>query len=414
MKAERFIANRLTDPKQSKGSLSKPFVKIATISVALSLAVMIIAVAIVTGFKKQISEKTIGFGSHIQIINYDRNLSYETVPISSNLDFLEEIKAIKGIRHIQKFAIKPGIIKTDTDIQGIVLKGASTDFDWSFFKKNLTEGSILSLSDSVTNNGAIISSTTSQLLSLKVGDTFDMFFVQEPPRVRRFTVEGIYNTQMAEFDKLFVICDLRHIQRLNGWEPDQVTGLEILVDDFNRVHRIALDVDDIVAFNFLSDGSRLRVQSILEKYPQIFDWLGLQDINVVVLLVLMLTVAGINMIAGLLIIILERTNMIGVLKALGAENRLIQKIFIIQSGHIIAQGLLWGNLIGISLALVQLHFGILKLDEANYYLSTVPINLDIIHILLLNLGTFITILTIMLIPSMAISRISPDKTIKFE
>lgn len=414
MKAERFIANRLTDPKQSKGSLSRPFVKIATISVALSLAVMIISVAIVTGFKKQISEKTIGFGSHIQIINYDRNLSFETVPISSNLDFLEEVKAIKGIRHIQKFAVKPGIIKTDTDIQGIVLKGASTDFDWSFFKKNLTQGSILSLSDSVTSNGAIISSTTSQLLSLKVGDTFDMFFVQEPPRVRRFTVEGIYNTQMAEFDKLFVICDLRHIQRLNGWEPDQVTGLEILVDDFDRVHRIALDVDDIVAFNFMADGSRLRVQSILEKYPQIFDWLGLQDINVVVLLVLMLTVAGINMIAGLLIIILERTNMIGVLKALGAENRLIQKIFIIQSGHIIARGLLWGNLIGISLALVQLHFGIFKLDEASYYLSTVPINLDIIHIVFLNLGTFATILTIMLIPSMAISRISPDRTIKFE
>lgn len=381
---------------------------------ALSLAVMIISVAIVTGFKKQISEKTIGFGSHIQIINYDRNLSFETVPISSNLDFLEEVKAIKGIRHIQKFAVKPGIIKTDTDIQGIVLKGASTDFDWSFFKKNLTQGSILSLSDSVTSNGAIISSTTSQLLSLKVGDTFDMFFVQEPPRVRRFTVEGIYNTQMAEFDKLFVICDLRHIQRLNGWEPDQVTGLEILVDDFDRVHRIALDVDDIVAFNFMADGSRLRVQSILEKYPQIFDWLGLQDINVVVLLVLMLTVAGINMIAGLLIIILERTNMIGVLKALGAENRLIQKIFIIQSGHIIARGLLWGNLIGISLALVQLHFGIFKLDEASYYLSTVPINLDIIHIVFLNLGTFATILTIMLIPSMAISRISPDRTIKFE
>ncbi len=414
MRVERFIANRLTDPKQSKGSLSRPFVKIATISVALSLAVMIIAVAIVTGFKREISEKTIGFGSHIQIINYDRNLSYETVPISSNLDFLEEVKAIKGIRHIQKFAIKPGIIKTENDIQGIVLKGASTDFDWSFFNKNLTEGSILSLNDSVTSNGAIISSTTSQLLSLKVGDTFDMFFVQEPPRVRRFNVEGIYNTQMAEFDKLFVICDLRHIQRLNGWEPDQVTGLEILVDDFDRVHRIALDVDDIVAFNFLSDGSRLRVQSILEKYPQIFDWLGLQDINVVVLLVLMLTVAGINMIAGLLIIILERTNMIGVLKALGAENRLIQKIFLIQSGHIIARGLLWGNLIGISLALVQLQFGIFKLDEASYYLSTVPINLDIIHIMFLNLGTFFAILTIMLIPSMAISRISPDRTIKFE
>ena len=414
MKAERFIANRLTDPKQAKGNLSRPFIRIASFAVALSLAVIIIAVAVLTGFKNEISEKTIGFGSHIQIINYDRNMSFETVPISNQQDFLPEIKKVKGVQHVQQFAVKPGIIKTDSDIQGVVLKGVSTDFDWSFFKKNLTEGSILGLNDSTTTNGVIISSTTSKLLKLEVGNTFDMFFVQEPPRVRRFTVEGIYNTQMAEFDKLFVICDLKHIQRLNGWEPDQITGLEILVDNFDNVHKIALDVDDIVAFNFLSDGSRLRVQSILEKYPQIFDWLGLQDINVIVLLVLMLTVAGINMIAGLLIIILERTNMIGILKALGAENRFIQKIFIIQSGHIILRGLFWGNLIGISLSLLQFHFGIIKLSEANYYLSTVPINLNVIHIILLNLGTFGVTIAMLLIPSMVVSHISPDKTIKFD
>jgi lipoprotein-releasing system permease protein len=219
---------------------------------------------------------------------------------------------------------------------------------------------------------------------------------------------------MAEFDKLFVICDLKHIQRLNGWKPTQATGLEILIDNFRRINEITWDVDDIVAFNFLEDGSRLRVVSIIEKYPQIFDWLGLQDINVVILLTLMLAVAGINMIAGLLIIILERTNMIGVLKALGADNRFIQKIFIIQSGHIIARGLFWGNLIGIALALVQLHFGLFKLDEASYYLSTVPINLDVIHILLLNIGTFLVTIAMLLIPSLVISRISPDKTIKFE
>jgi len=414
LKAERFIANRLTDPKQGKGNLSRPFVRIATIAVAVSLAVMIIAVAILTGFKNEISEKTIGFGSHIQIINYDRNLSFETVPIDSQLDFLPQINEIAGIRHIQRFGLKPGIIKTQTDIQGIVLKGVDADFDWSFFKSNLTEGQIITHSDSSTSNETIISKSISQLLNLKIGDTFDMFFVQEPPRFRRFTVTGIYNTQMAEFDKLFVICDLKHIQKLNGWEPNQVSGIEILIDDFEEINSITNKIDDIVSYHFLNDGTRLRVQSIVEKYPQIFDWIGLQDTNAIVLLVLMMAVAGINMIAGLLIIILERTNMIGILKALGAENRFIQKIFLIQSGHIIVRGLFWGNLLGISLALIQLKFGIVKLDEANYYLSTVPINLDIINILLLNIGTFVLTIAMLLIPSMVILHISPDKTIKFE
>jgi lipoprotein-releasing system permease protein len=414
LKAENFIANRLISPKEGKSSLSRPFIRIATIAIALSLAVMIISVAILTGFKNEIAEKTIGFGSHIQILNFDRNLSFETVPISSNQDFLPEIEKIKGIRHIQVFAVKPGIIKTDTDIQGIVLKGVGLDFDWSFFQKTLKDGNILSLNDSTTSNGAIISRTTASLLRLKVGDTFDMFFVQEPPRVRRFTVEGIFDSQMSEFDRLFVLCDLRHIQRLNGWEADQITGFEILIDNFNNIESITWEVEDIVAFNFLSDGSRLRVQSIVEKYPQIFDWLGLQDLNVIILLVLMLAVAGINMISGLLIIILERTSMIGILKALGAENRFIQKIFIIQSGHIIIRGLIWGNLIGLSIAFAQFHFGIIKLDEASYYLSTVPINLDIIHILMLNLGTFLVTISMLLIPSLVVSHISPDKTIKFE
>lgn len=414
MKIEHFIANRLTNPAGGKGSLSRPFVKIATTAVAVSLTVMIISVAVVTGFKNEITEKTIGFGSHIQIVNYDRNISYETIPISSNHVFLPEIQEIQGIRHIQVFAVKPGIIKTESDIQGVVLKGVSTDFDWSFFKKSLTEGNTLSFNDSSASNGVIISKTTALLLQLKIGDTFDMFFVQDPPRIRRFTVEGIFDSQMAEFDRLFVICDIRHIQRLNGWGDDQITGFEILINNFNNIQDITYQVEDIVAYNFLSDGSRLRVVSIIEKYPQIFDWLGLQDLNVIILLILMLAVAGINMVSGLLIIILERTSMIGILKALGAENRFIQKIFLIQSGHIIVNGLFWGNLVGISLALLQSHFGIIKLDEANYYLSAVPINLDLIHIFLLNLGTFAITLIMLLVPSLVISHISPDKTIKFE
>lgn len=414
MKTENFIANRLTSRKEAKENLSRPFIGIATIAVALSLGVMIIAVAIITGFKNEISEKTIGFGSHIQILNFDRNISFETTPINSNQEFIPELLSIDGIKHIQPFAVKPGIIKTDTDIQGVVLKGITKDFDWSFFQKNLKQGNILSLNDSTTSNNVVISKTLSLLLSLDIGDKFDMFFVQEPPRFRRFTVEGIYDSQMAEFDRLFLICDLKHIQQLNGWSSNQVTGLELVINDFKKIQDLTLRVEDIVAFQFLEDGSRLRVQSIIEKYPQIFDWLGIQDLNVIILLVLMVAVAGINMISGLLIIILERTHMIGILKALGAENRLIRNIFLIQSGHIIARGLLWGNIIGIGLCLLQHYSGIIKLDEANYYLSTVPINLNALHIVIINVGTFVVTIGMLLIPSMVISRISPDKTIKFE
>ena len=414
MNIEHFIAQRLNSPSGGSRNLSRPFIRIATVAVALSLAVMIISVGVIIGFKKEITEKTIGFGSHIQIVNYDSNISFETNPIESDLEFIPDIKAIRGVRHIQVFAVKPGIIKTDSDIQGVVLKGVSHDFDWSFFKKNLVDGQILSLPDSAISNDAIISKATSLLLKLKVGDSFDMFFVQEPPRVRRFAVSGIFDSQMTEFDRLFVLGDIRHIQRLNGWEQDQVTGFELLIDDFKEINNITYQVEDIVIFNFLEDGSRLRVMNIVEKYPQIFDWLGLQDINVVVLLALMLIVAGINMISGLLIIILERTNMIGLLKALGAENRVIRNIFLIQSGQIVARGLLWGNIFGLAIAFIQIRFGIIKLDPENYYLSTVPIDINLINIILLNLGTFLLTLTMLLVPSMVISRISPDKTIKFD
>lgn len=414
MKTESFIAHRLSNPKEAKRSLSRPFVKIATFAVAISVAVMIITIAIVIGFKSEISEKTIGFGSHIQITNLDRNTSFETTPIRSTQAFIPSVLETEGVKHIQPFAVKPGIIKTTNDIQGVVLKGINSEFDWSFFQKNLKQGEILTLADSVTSNGVVISQTLSLLLSLSIGDKFDMYFVQEPPRFRRFTVEGIYDTQMAEFDKLFILCDLKHIQQLNGWEADQVTGLEILVDDFRKIQELTYEVEDLVAFQFLDDGSRLRAQNIIEKYPQIFDWLALQDLNVIILLVLMIAVASINMISGLLIIILERTQMIGTLKALGAENRFIRNIFIIQSGHIILKGLLWGNLIGIGLALIQHYFGIIKLDEANYYLSTVPIHLSAIHIILVNIVTFALTIAMLLIPAMVISRISPDKTIKFE
>lgn len=414
MNLENFIAKRLMSKGSGSGNLSRPFIRITTIAVALSLAIMIISIAIVTGFKKEISEKTIGFGSHIQILNYDSNLSYETRPISNNQDCIPKIKAIKGIRHIQQFALKPGIIQTDTDIQGVVLKGIEPDFDWSFFKKNLIAGDVFQLSDTSTTNKTVISKSLAQLLKLKVGDKFAMHFVQDPPRVRRFTVSGIYDTKMGEFDKVFILGDIRHVRKLNDWKDDQISGFEILVDDFDRIEDLTLQVDDIAGLVFFDDGSKLKVQSIIQKYPTIFDWLGLQDMNTIILIVIMLFVAGINMISGLLIIILERTNMIGVLKAMGGTNSLIRRIFLIQSGFIIVRGLIFGNLFGLALCILQKEFGFIKLDEASYYLSTVPINLNALHIILLNIGTFIVTLAMVVIPSMVVSRISPEKTIKFD
>ena len=416
MNLENFIAKRLMSKSSGSGNLSRPFIRITTIAVALSLAIMIISVAIVTGFKKEISEKTIGFGSHIQILNYDGNHSYETRPISKNQECLPKIRAIKGIRQIQGFALKPGIIKTDTDIQGVVLKGIGPDFDWSFFKKSLIAGEIFELSDTVTTNKTLISKTLSLLLRLKVGDKFQMYFVEKEkiPRVRMFTVSGIYDTKMGEFDKVFVLGDIRHVRKLNDWTDDQISGFELLVDDFDRIEDLALQVDDIAGLIFFEDGSKLKVQSIIEKYPTIFDWLGLQDLNAIILIVIMIVVAGINMISGLLIIILERTKMIGVLKAMGAANPLIRRIFLIQSGRIVLRGLIFGNLVGLAICLIQKEFGILKLDEASYYLSTVPIYLNAFHILLLNIGTFIVTIAMLVVPSMVISRISPEKTIKFD
>jgi len=375
---------------------------------------MIISIAVVTGFKKEISEKTIGFGSHIQILNYDGNRSYETQPISKNQDCLPKVKAINGIHHVQIFALKPGIIKTDTDIQGVVIKGIGPDFDWGFFKRSLVEGEVFELSDTVTTNKTLISKSLALLLRLKVGDKYAMFFVQNPPRQRLFTVSGIYDTKMSEFDKVFILGDIRHIQKLNDWKEDQISGFEILVDDFDNIEDMTLQVDDIAGLVFFEDGSRLKVQNIIEKYPTIFDWLGLQDINAIILIVIMVVVAGINMISGLLIIILERTKMIGVLKAMGAANPLIRRIFLIQSGIIVIRGLIFGNLIGLAICIIQKEFGIIKLDEASYYLSTVPIHLNVIHILLLNIGTFVVTIAMLVVPSMVISRISPEKTIKFD
>jgi lipoprotein-releasing system permease protein len=389
-------------------------VGIATFGIALGLAVMIVAVAIVTGFKNEISGKVIGFGSHIQLVNMDSNTSYETTPVNKNLPIIDEIRKLPEVNLVQSFAIKAGIIKTEENIQGAVLKGVGSDFDWSFINKNLVEGEPLNISDSIRTDKVILSESVASLLDLKVGDSFNMYFIQDPPRARRFDISGLYRTSLVEFDKLYVYADIRHLQRLNNWTSDQVSGFEVMLHSIRDAEPATEQIREITAIDFTNEGSMLRVVPIQEKYSQIFDWLNLQDMNVIIIIVLMLVVAGFNMISGLLILILERTNMIGILKGLGAVDASIRKIFLYQSGYLAIKGLLWGNLIGLLICFLQYRFNLITLDPESYYLDTVPINLNLVHILLLNLGTLASTFLFLIIPSMIIARVSPEKSIRFE
>lgn len=399
--------------KKGRRNFSRSIVAIATFGIALGLTVMIVAVAIVTGFKQEISNKVTGFGAHIQILNLDSNLSYETMPVPAALDALEQVRMMKEVKNVQSFAIKAGIIKTGEEIHGAVLKGVDTQYDWEFISSHMTEGEVFTLSDSLRSKQVVISLSAANLLNLDVGDKFTMYFIQEPPRARTFEIAGIYSTSLEEFDRLYIYADIKQVQRLNDWHEGEVSGHEVLLYEMAELDQVSEAIRDMVAIDFLEDGSRLKVETIRQKYTQIFDWLKLQDMNVLVLILLMLIVAGFNMISGLLILILERTNMIGILKGLGTTNASVRKIFLYQSAYLTVVGLFWGNLIGVSICLAQKYLGIISLDPSSYYLDTVPINLNLVHILLLNLGTMAITFLFLLLPSMIISRISPDKSIRF-
>lgn len=414
MRTGLFISRRLIKEQKGSTSFSRPINIIVITGIALGLTVMILSISILTGFKKEIRNRIAGFSGHIQVLNFDSNYSYETVPVSGNQEFISKLHDHQSIQNIQTFATKAGIIKTDDNIQGVVLKGVGPDYNWDFFESSLTEGSILSLNDSTRSTGVIISSQVCRLLNLELNDDFAMYFVQDPPRMRRFTIKGIYETSVEQMDKIYVLCDINQIRRLNAWEEDQVSGFEIILKDFDDIDIMTFVVRDAIGYRFEEGQDQLKVTNIRLKYPQIFDWLGFQDTNVVTILVLMLLVAGFNMISGLLILILEKTNFIGILKAVGSNNGLIRKIFLYQAAYLIINGLAWGNIIGIGLAVLQKKLELISLDPSSYYLSTVPINLNLIHILLLNLGTMAIILIMLIIPSRLISRISPVKAIRFD
>ncbi len=407
MNVEYFIVKRLIGAKEGNNRLSSPIIRIAILAISLSMIVMLISIGVVKGFKKDIADKVIGFGSHIQITAFSDNNSYETKAISRNQDFYPSIEIENGIKHIEVFATKAGIIKTKEEIHGVILKGVDTDFDWTFFQENLIAGEVLSLNDSSTTNGVLISENIANYLQLKVADNLIMYFIQDSPRVRKFKISGVYNTDLEEFDELYVLGDIKQIQKLNDWGKDSVGGFSITINDFNDLKKQTQIVYKKTPYN-------LNAKSIKEISPKVFDWLKLQDINVNVVIILMLIVAAINIITALLIMILERTKLIGILKAIGQTNWSIRKVFLYNATYLIIKGLFWGNLLGISLSFLQKEFHIISLNPAIYYMKSVPIHLLLSDILILNLGVIITCFIMLILPTYLITKITPIKAIHFE
>lgn len=417
MNIDLYIARRIFSAKENRNKLSHRIVNIALFGIVLGLVVLILSVAIVTGYKSEVGRKVIGFGSHLQIVNLDSNQSFETSPISQNQPFINDLKNIEGIRHVQVFATKPGIIRTDDEIQGVVLKGIGPDFDWSFFQENKVAGEPFQVQDTIRSNKVWVSKQMADLLKLNLGDDLNMFFInasEAVPRQRKFQLAGIYKTSLEEFDRMFVLVDINHIRKLNNWKNDEVSGFEILVNDFKQLSEQEKAVHNLLLRNTKPEEPVLQVISIKEKYRHIFDWLSLLDMNVWVILVLMVLVAGFNMVSSLLVIILERTQMIGILKAMGARNWSIRKVFLYFSLLLILKALVLGNILGIGICLIQQYTHVIKLDPSSYYLEYVPINLSVWHILLLNVGTVLITILMLLLPSYFITKVSPEKTIRFE
>lgn len=407
MHSDRFIASRIF--QHGKGSVSSGIVRIAVLSVALGIAIMIVSVAVVVGFKQQIRDKVIGFVAHIQIEPLSNNSSMEAAPLTVDEAYISQLASLNNVKHVQKVALKAGIVKTDEHIQGLALKGVDKGYDWTYLKQYLIDGSLPAVGDSLRTDEVLISSQLASRLLLTIGDPLRMWFVSaenQQPRGRRFVVAGIYETGLAEFDALYIFGDLRHVQRLNNWEDDQIGMIELLLHNVDDLEKVAGEVYFSTPFDLTSTTAR-------EAYPHIFDWLDLQDMNVIIIIILMVLVSGITMISTLLIIILERTSMIGILKALGANNNLVQRIFLIKSLRILMKGLIWGNLSAISLMLLQLHFGFLKLPAESYYLSEVPVYFSMVHILIINGGAVFIWLLTLLIPTSIVNRIQPSKAIRF-
>ncbi|MBW1295046.1 ABC transporter permease [Aquimarina litoralis] len=413
MNFEYFIAKRLIKGKEHKSSISSTIIKIAIFAIAIGMIMMLITIATGIGLQRKIREKVAAFNGHVIITSYDNNSSLESlIPIKKDQHFYPTFTDVKGIKHVQGFATKGGLIRTENDFEGVVVKGIGEDYDWSHFKEYIIEGVIPDFTDP-RNNQILISAHTASRLGLGLGDKANTVFLKKnsssniPANIRAFEIVGIYDSGFQEFDEKFILADIRHIQKMNKWKEDEVGGFEVFIDDFNEIDKKGLQIFE----NIPSD---LEAITITLKYGSIFEWLKLFDLNIIGIISIIILVAGINMITALLVLILERTSMIGILKSLGANDWSIRKVFLYNAGYLILVGLFWGNLIGIGLLFIQKHYEIIGLNPATYYVSTAPVYISIGYILLLNIGTMILCLIMLLIPSYVIAKISPSKAIRFQ
>ncbi len=410
-----YIARKIYNDKGDKRQVSRPAIRIATIGVAIGLAVMLISVSVVLGFKHTIRDKAIGFGSHIIVANFLSLQDERPYPISMDDSIMNRLKNIEGVKHVQRYAMKQGILKTDNDFMGVMFKGMAEEFDTTFIHQNMLEGSIPKFSSEASSNKILISKMNADKLGLKLGDKVFAYFIDnDDVRARRFDIVGIYRTNLTKFDKAICFCDLYTSVKLNGWEKDQASGAELSIDDYRQLEMVEENV--VRNINRTSDkyGQTYSSATIEQMNPQIFTWLDLLDINVWIILALMVCVAGITMISGLLIIILERTNMIGLMKALGARNKTIRHTFLWFSVFIIGRGMLWGNILGIGLLLIQHFTGLVSLDPTTYYVNTVPVELDFYIMAAINIATLTICVLSLIAPSYLVSFIHPAKSMRYE
>lgn len=411
MNYEFFIAKRIIGSKAYKSSISAPIIKIGIAAITIGMVVMMIAIATGIGLQQKIRDKVVAFNGHVNITNYDSNNSQESLfPISKNQDFYPDFKSVEGIAHIQAIATKFGVIRTETDFEGVILKGVGPDYNWRYFKEFLIEGQLPDYSDT-RNEDVLISQYLANRLQFNLNDTFQMVFKKDDPNaipnIITYKVVGIYNLGFQDFDKQYLLGDIRHLQRINRWGKDQIGSFEVFIDDYDELEKKGTEI-------YQNTPSTLNTQTVVEKYYSILEWIKIFDKNIYGIIGIMILVAGINMITALLVLILERTQMIGVLKALGSNNWSIRKLFLYNASYLIILGLFWGNILGLGLLFAQKYFGIFKLDPSTYYVSEAPVYISLDYILALNLGTLILCLLMLLIPTYIITKISPVKAIRFE
>lgn len=410
-----FIARRIYQGDQTRKQVSKPAMRIATLGVAIGLAVMIVSVSVVIGFKHSIRDKVVGFGSHIQITNFLSLQSQQQHPVAIGDSMIQVLNKLEGVEHVQRFILKQGILKTDEEFLGVVFKGVGPEFDSTFIASNLVEGNIPSFSDKESGNKILISKDMAAKLRIGSGEKIFAYFIDENGlRRRRFTIAGVYQTNLSQYDETICFTDLYTTVKLCGWEDDQVTGAELTVRDFNKLQDTYYDAIQKVNRSQDRNGETFTSQTIQEINPQIFSWLNLLDMNVWIILILMIAVACVTMISGLLIIILERTNMIGIMKALGARNKTIRHTFLWFATFMIGKGLLWGNIISLLLVALQKYTGLVKLDPQTYYVNTVPVEINIPIVILINLATLLICMGALIAPSFIIAHIKPAKSMRYE